>query len=120
MDKYEKIMDLLREESPEEIMWFHNTYCERNHYDDYIYSMSDVEEMLEGCSLRRVLRKVAHKDFNIRDRFFQITATRFVSFDDIEDGDQVYFDDIAQYIIDNDDDLGDVCIREILNEEEES
>ena len=116
MNKYEKIMDLLREEGPEEIMWFHNTYCERNHYDDYIYSMRDVEEMLEGCSLRRVLRKVAHKDFNIRDRFFQITATslRFVSFDDINDGDQVYFDDIAQYILDNDDDLGDAGIRDIL------
>lgn len=121
MNKYEKIMDLLREECPEEIMWFHNTYCERNHYDNYIYSMRDVEEMLEGCSLRRVLRKVAHKDFNIRDRFFQITATslRFVSFDDINDGDQVYFDDIVQYIIDNDDDLGDVCIRDILEEEEQ-
>lgn len=119
MDKYEKIMDLLKEEGPETLMWLHNTYCERNHCDDYIYFTGDVEEMLEGCSLRRVLRKVAHKDFNIRDRFFQITATRFVSFDDIEDGNQMYFDDIAQYIIDNDDDLGDVCIREILEEEEQ-
>ena len=120
MTKYEKIMDLLNEEAPEEIMWLHNAYCERNHYDDYIYLMDDAEEMLEGCSLRRVLRKVAHKDFNIRDRFFRVTTTlRFESFDDIEDGDQVYFDDIAQYIVDNDDDLGDVCIREILEEEEQ-
>lgn len=119
MDKYEKIMDLLKEEGPETLMWLHNTYCDRNHYDDYIYAMNDVEEMLEGCSLRRVLRKVAHKDFNMRDRFFQIEdiAGKFVSFDDI--GDQMYFDDIVQYIIDNDDDLGDVCIREILEEEEQ-
>lgn len=119
MSKYEKIMDLLKEEGPETLMWLHNTYCARNHYDDYIYPMNDVEEMLEGCSLRRVLRKVAHKDFNMRDRFFQMTNTKFVSFDDIEDGNQMYFDDIVQYIIDNDDDLGDVCIREILEEEEQ-
>ena len=118
MDKYEKIMDLLKEEGPGTLMWINNTYCEKNRYDNYIYSMNSIEEMLEGCSLKRVLRKVAHKDFNIRDRFFQITATRFVSFDDIEDGNQMYFDDIVQYIIDNDDDLGDACIREILEEEE--
>ena len=48
-----------------------------------------------------------------------MTNTKFVSFDDIEDGNQMYFDDIVQYIIDNDDDLGDVCIREILKEEEQ-
>lgn len=119
MDKYEKIMDLLKEEGPGTLMWINNTYCEKNRYDNYIYSMNSIEEMLEGCSLKRVLRKVAHKDFNIRDRFFQITATRFVSFDDIEDGNQMYFDDIVQYIIDNDDDLGDVYIREILEEEEQ-
>ena len=119
MDKYEKIMDLLKEEGPGTLMWINNTYCEKIRYDNYIYSMNSIEEMLEGCSLKRVLRKVAHKDFNIRDRFFQITATRFVSFDDIEDGNQMYFDDIVQYIIDNDDDLGDVYIREILEEEEQ-
>lgn len=118
MGKYEKIMDLLKEKGPEEIMWLHDTYCEKDYCEGSIYSMNDVEEMLEGCSLRRVLREVAHKDFDIRDRFFQIEDTRFVSFDDIEDGNQVYFDDIAQYIIDNDDDLGDVDIREILEEEE--
>lgn len=117
MDKYEKIMDLLKEEGPEKIMWLNNTYCEKNYYDNYIYPMNSIEEILEGCSLRYVLQKVAHKDFNIRDRFFQTTCTKFVSFDDINDGEQVYFDDIAQYIIDNDDDLGDVGIREILEEE---
>ena len=118
MSKYEKIMNLLKEEGPGTLMWINNTYCEKNRYDNYIYSMNSIEEMLEGCSLRRVLRKVAHKDFNIRDRFFQMTATKFVSFDDIEDGDQMYFDDIVRCIIDNDDDLGDVEIREILEEEE--
>ena len=37
----------------------------------------------------------------------------------MEINNQMYFDDIVQYIIDNDDDLGDVCIREILKEEEQ-
>lgn len=118
MDKYEKIMNLLKEEDPVTLILLNNAYCEGNYYENYIYPMNSIEEVLEGCSLRCVLRKVAHKDFNIRDRFFQMTATKFVSFDDIEDGNQMYFEDIVQYIIDNDADLGDVDIREILEEEE--
>ena len=119
MDKYEKIMNLLKEEGPVTLMLLNNAYNEGNYYDNFIYSMDSIEEILEGRSLRRVLQEVAHKDFDLRDRFFQVTNTKFVSFDDIEDGNQMYFDDIVQYIIDNDDDLGDVVIREILEEEEQ-
>lgn len=36
MGKYEKIMDLLKEKGTEEIMWLHDTYCEKDYCEGSI------------------------------------------------------------------------------------
>nr|WP_297934569.1 hypothetical protein [uncultured Lachnoclostridium sp.] len=111
---YRMLMELLKESTSLAIMQLHNTYCEKNRYDDYIYFTDDVEEMIRLQPPRSILRKVGHKDFDFHDRFFWEEFGKYVSFDDINDGEQVYFDDIVKYILDNDDDLGDAGIRDIL------
>lgn len=114
VNTYGMLMQLLKEATPTAIMQLHNTYCEKNRYDDYICFMDDVEEMIRLYPPRLILKKVGHKDFDIDDRFFLEEFGKYVSFNDINDGEQVYFEDIVKYILDNDDDLGDVGIRDIL------
>ena len=111
---YRMLMELLNESTPLAIMQLHNAYCEKNHYDDYIYFTDDVEEFICSHTPIWILNKVGHKDFDYRAHFFKIEYGKYISFDNIEDGEQVYFDDIVKYILDNDDDLGDAGIRDIL------
>lgn len=92
-----------------------NRYCDANgYYDDKIYFTDiDLETMLENLSVSSIFHTLVGNDLSL---------PCFVWGEDFETGDlQEFFetDDIIEYIIRQNNDLGDNEIRDILDEEDE-
>lgn len=120
MTRLEAIENALQEMSTEDIITIHNDYCDAsNNMDDYIYSMSDFDEVMYGVSPWEVARCCYFgEDFNpCRDYFRFNGYANLESFDYAPGGNSgVYTCDIAEYIDKNEDALYNNDIQGILDE----
>lgn len=92
-----------------------NQYCEQvNNYDDMIYEMSELDDLLCGSSALEVLDAIDTEEFNTGDNYIKETIYGYKSFDDLED--ELFIDELATYIIENDEDFGLEEIRIALDE----
>ena len=119
MTKTEMIKDLLENMSESQLYIIANEYFDKtNYYDDRIYDMDEFDEIMSGMSPSDIATKIFYGDFRPNDNYFKFDGyANLESFDYISD--EVDLEEIADYIVDNDEDFDDSGIREILDEENE-
>lgn len=113
-----QLVDFINEMDESELISLHNEYGDSvNHWDDRIYSMWDFDEIMSGTEPFEVARMCFYGDFNPNDDYFHFNGYgNLESLDGYELTDHIYIDDIADYIIRNDDELYNDDIRTILDE----
>lgn len=116
-DIREKIITVLEALDDDSTVDMWNQYCsEVNYDDDVIYSLdewtiNDIFYMKKPWDILRCLDGA----FNVNDDWFYYNGYgKVVSTDNISD--QVDLDDLADYIIDEENDLGNFDIKDILEE----
>lgn len=118
MTRYEKIKAALDEMSTAELIGIHNEYCYAADYlDDHIYSMDEFDDIMSGQSPWEIARCAYYGDFCPAHDYFWFNGYANLCSADFEP-DIISTEDIAQYIDDNDDDLGNDDIAEILEGDE--
>ena len=118
-DMREYLIDMLEGMDGWQIVGVHNACCGKVKYDgDYIYEMEMFNEFENGRTPLEIASDAA--DLNLNDIWI-----RYNGYGKLEstvcpvDDDWIDIDEIADYIIDNDDALDNDEIRDILDEEEE-
>lgn len=119
MTTTEMIKDLLENMSESKLFTIYNEYLDKTeYYDDRIYDMEEFDEMMDGMSPSDIALKIFYGDFRPNDHYFKFDGyDNLQSFDYISD--EVDLEEIADYIIDNDEDFDNSDIREILGEDDE-
>ena len=114
----EKILECLEEMKISDLLAIHRKYLESvNGYDDFVYSMDDFDEIVDGQSPSWIACRIFYGDFNPNDTLFKFNGYgNLVSFKEYELSDHIYLDDIADHIIENNDSLYNEDIQEILDE----
>ena len=102
MTRYEKIKAILEEISTSDIITIHNEYCnESNNMDDYIYDMSEFDEIMGNMTPWEVARCCfyGHEFCPAHDYFRFNGYANLESFDYAPGGNSgIYIDDIASFI----------------------
>ena len=119
MTKTEMIKDLRENMSESQLYTIANEYFDKTgYYDDRIYDMDEFDEIMDGMSPWNIATKIFYEDFRPNYNCFRFYGyANLESFDYISD--EVDLEEIADYIVDNDEDFGDSGIREILDKENE-
>ena len=119
MTKREKLIDYINDMGVDEKIALHNTYCgAANCMDDCIYSMDELEEILDGVDKWELVRMIRFGDFDFMKDFWGFNGYgNLVSYNAWEL--PIYASDIADYILLKEDSLGNDEIKEMLDEEEE-
>ena len=100
-----------------------NQYCsDSGRTDDEImnFDYEDADEliMMFGGSAESLLRAMFYGDVRFSDGFCRVDGYgNMETFDNINDF--AYWDELVDYVVDNDYDLGEEWIREILDEQDE-
>ena len=118
-EKRQKIVDYINDMGVEEKLALHNTYCDAaNYMDNCIYTMDELEEILDGVDKWELVRMVQFGDFDCTKEFWGFNGYgNLVSYDAWEL--PIYAEDIADFILSEEDSLGNDEIQEILDEEDE-
>lgn len=99
------------------IIGIYNEFCDENNDSDArIYTMDELDDMLDSKTPTQILMMMHFGNFNPMDEYFRFDGYgNLESTDFLEDW--INLDDIIDYIIDNNDSLNDDRIEEILAEE---
>lgn len=118
MEKRKKLVDYIDSMGVEEKIALHNTYCDAaNCMDDCIYSMDEMEEILDGVDKWELVRMIRFGDFDFMKEFWGFNGYgNLVSYNAWEL--PIYASDIAGYILRKEDSLGNDEIKEILDGED--
>ena len=119
MEKREKLIEYINSRGVEEKIALHNTYCDAaNCMDDCIYTMDDLEEILDGVDKWELVRMIRFGDFDFMKDFWGFNG--YGNLDSYNAWElPIYAEDIANYILSEEDSLGNDEIQYILDEEEE-
>ena len=119
MTRYEKIKSALDEMSTAELVNVHNAYCDAaNYMDNYIYNMDEFDEIMSGQSPWEIARCAYYGDFCPAHDYFWFNGYANLCSADYQP-EIIIIEDIAQYVDDNNDDLGNYDLAEILDEDED-
>ena len=119
MTKREKLIDCINGMGVEEKIALHNTYCDAaKRMDDCIYTMDELEEILEYVDKWELVRMIRFGNFDFTKEFWGFNGYgNLVSYDAWEL--PIYASDIAGYVLRKEDSLGNDEIQEILDGEDE-
>lgn len=117
MTKYEKVKEYLESLDDYELMVIHNEYTEVSaRYEDRIYAMVEFNDVMYGRELFDVAQICYYGGFSPADDFFWFNGNGNIdSCDYLTSGSPVDIDDIAGYIVSEDDSLYNNDIEEILD-----
>ena len=118
-EKRQKLVDYINGMDVDEKIALHNSYCDAaNCMDDCIYTMDDLEEILDGVDKWELVRMIRFGDFDFNKDFWSFNGYgNLVSYNAWEL--PVYADDMADFILLREDSLGNDEIKYILDEDEE-
>ena len=118
---YNKLTKLLEEMSASELITIHNEYCDEvNGWDNHIYEMDDLNDVLCDTKPDEVARLIFYGDFNPNHEYFVFNGYgNLESFNEWQVNEYVFISDIVRHIIERDDDLYNDEIRSLLDEAEE-
>lgn len=102
-------------ENMEDLIEAWNEFCNANYYDDGIYHMYELDEILGGYDTPTNLLKKLDTGFCLDDKFFKFNEAtgRWRSFDNVHY--EIDFTQLANYIADQDNDFNDDKVREALD-----
>ena len=113
---YEKLIEILAEMN-DDIVPVWNEYCDNiGYYDDRIEYMDSLDDLMCEKTATEILNDI-DRDFDIRDDYFRFTIYGMESFSDPYD--VVDVDDLADYIIKNEETLYSDELVEFFEEVEE-
>lgn len=119
-NKYERIKKAIEEMNDRDIISLHNAYCDKTSIDKRIYLMDDFDEVMNGVEPWEVARSCFYgrhfcpvDDYFFFNGYGNIESINYILHDERT---LIYLSDIAQYIIDNSDCLGNMEIADILDE----
>lgn len=117
-EKKQKLVDYINGMDVEDKIALHNTYCDAaNCMDDCIYSMDELEEVLDGVDKWELVRMIRFGNFDFMKEFWGFNGYgNLVSYNAWEL--PIYASDIADYILSAEDSLGDDEIQDILDGED--
>ena len=117
-EKKQKIVDYINGMSVEEKIALHNAFCDAtNCMDDCIYTMDELEEILDGVDKWELVRMIRFGDFDFMKDFWGFNGYgNLVSYNAWEL--PIYAEDIADYILLRENSLGNDEIQEILDGED--
>ena len=116
MEKRKKLVDYINSRNTDEIVALHNDYCAAAGYDnDHIYSMDELDDFFSCSKPHWILERAFYGKFNPRHEYF-----RFNNSYNLESADYIFempisVDEIADYILSEEDSLGNDEIKEILD-----
>ena len=114
-----KLIDYINGMDTDEKIALHNAYCDAaNCMDDCIYRMDELEEVLDGVDKWELVRMIRFGDFDFMKDFWQING--YGNLDSYGAWElPIFAGDIADYILSEEDTLGNDEIQDILDEEED-
>ena len=117
-EKKQKLVDYINGMGIEEKIALHNTYCDAaNCTDDCIYTMDEMEEILDGVDKWELVRMIRFGDFDFMKDFWGFNG--YGNLDSYNAWElPIYAEDIADYVLLNEDSLGNDEIQEILDGED--
>lgn len=117
MNKQEQIKEYLKGLNDSELLSIYNEFANET-YNINIYLMDEFDEICENMDASDIARRCFYGKFNPNDEYFIFNGyANFESSDYLEYF--IDFDELADYIIRNDEDFDDDDIREILDENED-
>ena len=120
MEKRKKLVAYINDMKTEEIVELHNSYCEAAGYEDNrIYSMYELDELLEGRTPTDILSMGFYGDFRPHHDFFWFNGYGNLKTADYIADMPIFAIDIANYILSEKDSLGNDEIQEILDTEDD-
>lgn len=123
MTRYDAIKDVLEQMNSNDLIAIHNDYCMNVDYmDDYIYCMfDDFDQLMEGRTPLDIAACCYYGDFCPNHDYFKFDGYgNVVSFSFANDSNSgIDISDIAKYINDDEDALGNDDIQDILDEYQE-
>ena len=119
MEKRKKLVDYINSMNDDEIVELHNAYCDAAGYEeDRIYSMDELDELLEGRTPTDILSRGFYGDFRPQHDFFWFNGYGNLKSADYITDMPIFAIDIANYILSEEDSLDNDEIQEILDEED--
>lgn len=114
----ERIRNILEDFTDDELIEVWNRYCEKNYYEEMIYYISDVEinNLFSDKTPDELIRMGFENDIDLDSKYLYFNLEEPYTTDDIYD--VIDMGDLIDYIIEYDDDCGDLDIRELLDERE--
>ena len=120
MELKEKILECIGNMDTSDLIQLHNNYCDAvNGFDNYIYSMEDLDMLCDCKDAHWIACRIFYGDFNPNDDYITFNGYgNFVSLDDYNVGFHIFADDIADYVVEKEDSLYNDEIQDILDEME--
>lgn len=118
-EKKQKLVDYINSMGVDEKLALHNTYCDAaNCVDNCIYTMEELEEVLDGVDKWELVSMIRFGDFDFMKDFWQVNG--YGNLDSYGAWElPIFAEDIAYYILSEEDTLGNDEIQDILDEEED-
>ena len=115
----ERLVDYINGMKTDKIVELHNRYCEAAGYeDDIVYSMYELDEILDGITPTDILSMGFYGDFRPHHDFFWFNGYGNLESADRTNDMPICAIDIANYILSEKDSLGNDKIEEILDGED--
>ena len=113
-NKREEVLEMLRDMNDSDLVAVHNEYCDKvRYYDDRIYDMYEINDLLYGRSPLEIITDA--RDVDANDNYIRYNGYGNLESTDCPD-DWMDLDEIADYIVENDDALRNDDIRDLLDE----
>lgn len=111
------IINIIKKMNEPDLVELYNTYCRHNgNSGKQIYMMSELNDELSDYSPTDIIN-IVDCNFDTYDEFFRFNERGIlISFSDLDDFIDIY--DIAEFILDDEDDLYNKKIEDILSEVE--
>ena len=118
-EKRQKIVDCIDGMDTDEKIALHNAYCDAaNCMDDYIYNMEELEEVLDGVDKWELVRMIRFGNFDFMKEFWSFNG--YGNLDSYSAWElPIFASDIANYILSEEDALGNEELQEILDEDDD-
>lgn len=116
-EKKQKLVDHINSMGVDEKIALHNAYCDAtNCTDDCIYAMEDMEEVLGDVDKWELVDMMRHGDFDFAKDFW--ASNIYGNLDSYDAWElPIFAEDIADYILSEEDSLGNDEIQYMLDRE---
>ena len=120
MDKKEMIIEWLENQSTNAAIYVWNRYCEETcQTDSYIFSMEEFNDEMRDFEPFEIANRISYGTYTSGDNYFWFNGYGNLESADcpeVEDNSPFCAEEVAEYCVENEEDLGVLDIQDILRE----